>query len=213
MSCRLYLITPSDLGAADGFAASLAAALDAGDVACVLLRAQPDAAAFAAAAARLRPVVQDRDVAFLVEDDADLAARSGCDGVHLNDPARTRAARARLGEDAIVGVGCGESRHAAMTAAEAGADYVAFGRLDPEEAPSDPDLLAWWQALMIPPCVALGAGGPEACAALAAAGADFVAVGRAVWADPVGPSAAVRALGAALAEADEGADRADDAAD
>lgn len=206
MPCRLYLALPPDLDETrlDRFAAALAEALEAADVACVLLRA-PDHGPALPAAARLGPVAQAHEAAFLVEDDLEAAVAAGCDGVHLSDPERTRAARRRLGEGAIVGVGCGGSRHAALTAAEAGADYVAFGALGPAERPPDPELLSWWQALMTPPCVALGADGPQACAGLARAGADFVAVSRAVWRHPQGPAAALRAIAAALEGIDPGA--------
>ncbi len=193
-ACQLYLIAEAGLGAE-----RLAAALDGGPVACVLLRTATDRTdedAPRAAIDTLRPVAQAREVAFLVEDLPELAAETGCDGVHLSrDGPRVRDARRLVGPDAIVGACGGDSRHAAMTAAEAGADYVAFGG-DGEAA--DPDLLTWWSGLMTVPSVALCDGDLERAAMLAEAGADFVAVGDAVWAHPSGPAAAVGELLAAL---------------
>ncbi len=169
---RLYLAI-----AADGPAAAFTAALEAADIACVLLLAgQLDADALRAAVAVLCPLAQARDVAVLLLDRVALTAETGCDGVHLSDPKDLAAARQRLGAEALVGVGCGASRHDAITAAERGADYVAFGAPEPDPGPADPELLGWWQPLMTLPCVAFGAAAPEDCARLAAAGADFVVV-------------------------------------
>lgn len=199
-TCRLYLMTPPDLtdqATLAGFLPRLEAALGAGDVACVLLRSAglPGLAAERAARA-LSPLVQARDVALLVEDQPEVARASGCDGVHLSgEGAGLDTARRILGPEAIVGVACGLSRHAAMDAGEAGADYVAFAG----EADQLEPLLAWWQEVMEIPCVAMGGTGHENAAALARAGADFLAVGDALWRHPAGPAAAVEALNALLA--------------
>lgn len=200
-ACQLYLVADAGLAAA-----GLAAALDGGPVACVLLRAATevsDDGALRAAIEALRPVAQERGVAFLIEDRPELAAETGCDGVHLSrDGPRVRDARQGVGADAIVGAACDSSRHAAMSAAEAGADYVAFGDGAADGRggePADPELLAWWSGIMTVPCVAVTGGDPQAAAALAAAGADFVAVGSGVWAHPDGPGAAVGELLAAIA--------------
>jgi thiamine-phosphate pyrophosphorylase len=198
--CRLYLITPPQLDAA-AFSPDLAAALDAGDVACVQLRLK-DAGddAIRMACEVLRPVVQERGVAFLLNDRPDLAAELGCDGVHVGQQdASYVEARRIVGKDAIVGVTCHASRHLAMQAAEAGADYVAFGAFFPtvtKEPPSsaDPSILRWWSDLMTVPCVAIGGIGPGNCRPLLDAGADFLAVCSGVWRHPDGPAAAVRAL-------------------
>jgi thiamine-phosphate pyrophosphorylase len=205
--CRLYLITPQRLDPAT-FADTLAEALDAGDVACVQLRLKDvDDDTIRAAAERLAPVAQSRDVAFLMNDRPDLAVQTGCDGVHVGQQDGTyEAARAAVGDDAIVGVTCHDSRHLAMVAAEAGADYVAFGAFFPTESKDaighpDPDILAWWSELMTVPCVAIGGITPVNCAPLVKAGADFLAVLGAVWGCPDGPGAAVRAFNAAIADA------------
>jgi thiamine-phosphate pyrophosphorylase len=192
---QLYLLAPLETPAE-----ALRAALEAGPIACVLLRHNDlDDAALKATIARLRPVAQDRGVAVLVEDRADLATALGCDGVHLSDPGDYGAARGLLGPEAIVGVACGASRHDAMVVGEKGADYVAFGRLDPEPALPEAELIAWWQMTMTVPCVALGARSVAECAELAAAGADFVGLGAWVWDHPDGPAAVVQATAAALA--------------
>ncbi len=187
---QLYLI----LGA-DTAPAALAAVLDKANVACVLIRA----GASDAAAEPLIALAQKRGVAVLLEDQAARAGELGCDGVHLNDPKTYKAARQALGAEASIGVACGNSRHAAMVAAEAGADYVAFGGLEPGQAP-DRDLIAWWQTLMTVPCVALGARDAREAEALREAGADFVALGNWIWADPQGPAGAIGAAATALSD-------------
>ncbi len=205
--CRLYLITPStpriDTRA---FAETLAAALDAGDVACVQLRWKdaPDDA-LRRAADRLIPVCHARDVAFIVNDRPATAAAVGADGVHIGaDDGNYAAARAAVGADAIVGVSCYDSRHRGLEAAEAGADYVAFGAFFPTatkrpRARADVAILRWWRDMVTVPCVAIGGITPENCGGPVEAGADFLAVVSAVWDHPEGAAAAVRAFGRAIA--------------
>ena len=204
-SCRLYLITPPafDPGA---FADRLAAALDAGDVACVQLRLKDaDDDAIRRAAELLLPVTAQRDVALVMNDRPDLAASTGCDGVHVGQQDADYArARAVVGPTATVGVTCHASPHLAMEAGEQGADYVAFGAFFPtqtKEAKSHatPDILRWWSTIMTVPCVAIGGITAGNCGALVEAGADFVAVISAVWAHPDGPAAGVKAMNAAIA--------------
>ncbi len=203
--CRLYLITPPALEPA-AFGDPLAAALDGGDVACVQLRLKDvDDDAIKRACDALRPVVQKRGVAFILNDRPDLAAATGCDGVHVGqEDASYAAARTALGAGRIVGVTCHASRHLAIDAAEDGADYVAFGAFFPsttKEKPkgqADLDLLRWWSEMMTVPCVAIGGITAENCGALVEAGADFLAVAGGVWSDPAGPTAAVKALNAAI---------------
>lgn len=186
-ACRLYLATPAAFDPAT-LAVQLAAALDAGDIGCVLLRLTADDAAVAAAARRLLPIVHGHDVAMLLEGRPELAARLGFDGVHIGAGDDYAAARKALGDARTVGVACGSSRHDAMLAAEAGADYVAFS------GPGAAELAAWWAALMTVPSVAEG--DP---AALSAAGADFVRVSDAVWQHPAGAASAIAALNTAIA--------------
>ncbi len=202
--CRLYLITPPRLEPAK-FADTLARALDAGDVACVQLRLKDaDDEALLRAVERLKPVAQRRDVAFIMNDRPDIAAATGCDGVHVGQQDMTYAeARAIVGRNAIVGVTCHDSMHLAMEAAEAGADYVAFGAFFPtttkdarHRAPIE--LLENWGMAMIVPCVAIGGITPENCGPLVRAGADFLAVVSSVWDAPDGPAAAVQRFNAAI---------------
>jgi thiamine-phosphate pyrophosphorylase len=204
--CRLYLVTPPRLADLGGFAEALRAALGAGDVAALQVRLKDvDDAEVARAVQALAPVAQDHDVALILNDRPDLAAQLGCDGVHVGQSdASYDAARAAVGRDAIVGVTCHDSYHLAMEAAEAGADYVAFGAFfdtATKAAPTraEPELLSAWQAAMRTPCVAIGGIAVERAAELAQAGADFLAVSAGVWAYPEGPGAAVAAFNVEMA--------------
>jgi thiamine-phosphate pyrophosphorylase len=204
--CRLYLITPPAL-AAETFKDQLAAALDAGDVACVQLRLKDVADDDIRRATEiLQPIAQTRGVAFLMNDRPDLAKELGCDGVHVGQEDASYAdARALLGAERIVGVTCHASRHLAMTAAEAGADYVAFGAFFPTSTKQSPkgqadiEILRWWSEIMTVPCVAIGGITAENCGALVEAGADFLAVVAGVWAYPGGPAAGVKAFSETIA--------------
>jgi thiamine-phosphate pyrophosphorylase len=206
--CRLYLITPPILP--ENFEAILAAALDAGDLAAVQLRLKdvPDAV-LRRTIDRLRPVVQSRDVAFLLNDRPDLAVKHGCDGAHVGqDDMPAKAARKILGE-LTLGVTCHGSRHLAMQAGEDGADYVAFGAFFPTTTKTPPamadlEVLRWWGQVMELPCVAIGGITAANCAPLVQAGADFLAVVGAVWNHPDGAASGVRAMVKAIDEARPG---------
>ncbi len=201
-ACQLYLVSPPDVGGA--FPDRLKRALDAGPVAAFQFRVKDvDQHAAAALAAPLQRMCGDADVAFIVNDSIALAKRLGADGVHLGqgdgDP---REARLVLGPAAQIGVTCHDSRHLAMEAGEAGADYVAFGAFHPTTTKAtghvaDPVLLSWWSTLFEIPCVAIGGITPANAAPLVAAGADFLAVSQAVWGGD--ETAAVRAFAAVLA--------------
>lgn len=199
--CQLYLISPLEVGG--GFPERLKRALGAGPVAAFQFRVKGvDQHAAARLAEPLQRICTEHDVAFIVNDDMALAKRLGADGVHLGqgdgDP---REARALLGPAAQIGVTCHASRHLAMEAGEAGADYVAFGAFYPTrtktvEHHAEPVLLSWWSTLFELPCVAIGGITPQNAAPLVAAGADFLAVSGAVW--DVDEAAAVQAFGAML---------------
>jgi len=211
--CRFYLLTPAAI-ALPAFAETLARALDAGDVAAVQLRLKPaDDDTIARAAEKLRPVVQDRGVAFILNDRPDIAARTGCDGAHIGAEDMTlRQAQALLGPEAIIGVTCKTSRHRAMEAAEQGASYVAFGAFfdSPTRgalAEADTEILEWWGQLMVVPSVAIGGITPENCGPLVQAGADFICASASVWKHPEGPEAAIRSFNRAIARALETAPR------
>ena len=184
--CKLYLISPQDVGG--GFPDRLKAALGGGPVAAFQLRVKDvDEHALARLAEPLQHICAEHDVAFIVNDSMGLAKRLGADGVHLgqsdDDP---REARALLGPTAQIGRTCHDSRHLAMEAGEAGCDYVAFGAFYPTTTkPShyrpDPQILSWWSAIAEIPSVAIGGITPVNAAPLVAAGADFIAVCQAVW--------------------------------
>ena len=196
--CQLYLISPLDVGG--DFPDRLARALDAGPVAAFQFRVKGiDQHQAAELATPLQRICADRDVAFIVNDSVALAKRLGADGVHLGQgDGDSREAREVLGPAAQIGVTCHDSRHLAMEAGEAGADYVAFGSFYPTTTKEvrhhpQPVILSWWAALFEMPCVAIGGITPANAPPLVAAGADFLAVSGAVWSGD--EAAAVRAFG------------------
>lgn len=207
--CRLYLITPGELTcdppALAAFGDRLTAALDAGDVACMQLRLKDVSDDdWRRAVAALMPTAQARDVAFILNDRADLAAELGCDGVHVGqDDMAAADARRLVGPDAILGVTCKASRDLAADAAEAGADYVAFGafyesRTKQITTPASLDILTWWSEIATVPSVAIGGLTAANCAPVVAAGADFLAIASGVWSHPDGPAAGVVAVNKAI---------------
>ncbi len=201
--CQLYLISPQEVGG--GFPDRLKAALGGGPVAAFQLRVKDvDSHELARLAEPLQRICAEHDTAFIVNDSMALAKRLGADGVHLGQSdGDVREARALLGPGAQIGRTCHDSRHLAMEAGEAGADYVAFGAFYPTTTkPSHyrphPSILSWWSALFEIPCVAIGGITPDNAAPLIDAGADFVAVCQAVWgADD--PGAAVARFDAVFA--------------
>jgi thiamine-phosphate pyrophosphorylase len=202
--CRVYLITPPRFDP-EPFAGLLAAALDADDVAAVQLRLKDvDDDAWRRAIDVLRPVTQARDVAFLLNDRADLVVATGCDGAHVGqEDMPAREARRLIGPNLTLGVTCKGSRDLAMQAGEDGADYVAFGAFYPSgtkdvTATIGPEILEWWSEMMELPSCAIGGVTPENCAPLVRAGANFLAVVGCIWNHPDGPAAGVKALNAAI---------------
>lgn len=207
MRPRLYLITPPAFEPED-FAATLTEALAGGDIACLQIRLkQPDGqpapdAAIKAAAAHLLPIARAQNTAVLINDRPELVQETGADGVHLGqEDMDCTAARRLLGDAAMIGVSCHNSRHLAMLAGEAGADYVAFGAFYPTQtkqpkATATPDILQWWQETMTLPCVAIGGITPDNAAPLVNAGADFLAVSHGVWQHPQGAKPAIKAFNA-----------------
>jgi thiamine-phosphate pyrophosphorylase len=196
---RLYLVTPR-VGETPLFIEGLQAALDGADVAAVLLRLQDtDERALVNRVKNIARIVQRRDIALLLDGRPELVARAGADGAHTTGVAAFTAARDALKPDRIAGAGGLDSRHDAMVAGEAGADYVMFG--DPPRPPFDTVLerLEWWAELFQPPCIGYAASADEV-AALAQAGADFIALGDWIWTHAEGPAAAVSAAAAHLAE-------------
>jgi len=199
--CRLYLITPPKIDDLAGFAADLEQALGAGDVACLQLRLKDASdAEILAAAEVLKPICVAHDVALLINDRPDLALKADADGTHVGQEDMSYAeARALLGKDRIVGVTCHDSRHLAVDAGEAGADYVAFGaffetKTKEVKTAAPVDILNWWSEMTEVPCVAIGGLTVENSESIIAAGADFLATSNGIWGYSEGPAAAVAAF-------------------
>ena len=199
---RLYLVTPP-LGDPAAFLRDLDPALDAGDIAALLLRLEPaDERTLINRAKSVAAVVQRRDVALLLDGHPELTARAGADGAHLFGIAALTAAIGALRPDRIAGAGGLRSRHDAMLAGEAAADYVMFG--DPDRRGGRPPLeavterLTWWSELFELPCVGY-AGSRGEIASLALAGADFIALGDWLWTQNERPAAAIAAAAAVIA--------------
>lgn len=189
-NCQLYLISPTDVGA--NFPERLVRALDVlkpdNPVAAFQFRVKGiDQHEAARLAGPLQEICSAHEVAFIVNDSIALAKRLGADGVHLGQQdGSPKEAREVLGREAQIGVTCHASRHLAMEAGEAGADYVAFGAFFPTTTKvtdhrAEPEILEWWSTLFEIPCVAIGGITPDNCRPLVEAGADFLAVSGAVW--------------------------------
>ena len=207
-STDLYLISPLEVGGT--FPDRLERALAAGPVAAFQFRVKGiDEHEAARLAGPLQEICAARDCAFIVNDSVSLAKRLKADGVHLGQgDGDVREAREELGREAQIGVTCHASRHLAMEAGEAGADYVAFGAFFPsttKESEHRPelDILTWWQQIFEIPCVAIGGITPDNCAPLVRAGADFLAVSQAVWGGDEAEAVAAfhRAIAAANSQA------------
>ena len=198
------MISPPQVGV--HFPGQVAAVLADNDVACLQLRLKnTNDDVVLRTAETLLPITQKADTVLLINDRPDLAAKAGADGVHIGQSDATyEDARATVGDDAIVGITCHDSRHLAMEAAERGADYVAFGAFfdtatKPPKFRADIELLEWWCSIFEIPCVAIGGVTAQNCAPLVSARADFLAVVSAVWDYPEGPVAGARAINMAIA--------------
>jgi thiamine-phosphate pyrophosphorylase len=199
---RLYLITPQ-LGDTASFARDIGAALEAGDIAAVLLRLEPaDERTLVDRAKAIAAVAQRRDIALILDGHSQIVARAGADGAHLTGIEALTAALATLKPDRIAGAGGLRSRHDAMLAGEASADYVMFG--EPDGGGGRPssdaieDRLVWWSELFEAPCVGYAANLDEV-GPLAQAGADFVALGDWIWTPSQGSAAVVAEAASRLA--------------
>lgn len=201
LRCRLYLITPPDIGGSSlkSFSEDLASALQGGDVACLQLRLKnvPDSV-IVEAAGQLLPICHKQDVALIINDRPDLAYQAKCDGVHVGQTDTSyKEARELIGDDAIIGVTCHNSTHLAMEAGEAGADYVAFGAFFESNTKhrkfvAKTNLLSIWQETMLVPSVAIGGITVENCQPLVKSGADFIAVSAGIWKHRDSPATAVK---------------------
>jgi len=204
---RLYLFTPQ-LDDTTAFASALDAALAAGDVAAVLLRlSDADERTLINRVKSIAAVVQRRDIALLLDGRPDIVGRAGADGAHLTGIEALQGALATLKPDRIVGAGGLRSRHDAMLAGEANADYVMFGEPDRRgnagRRPPFPDILErlmWWAELFQLPCIGYAAAA-EGIRPIAEAGADFVALGEWIWQEPGGAKTAGAAAAANITAA------------
>ncbi|MEE2930454.1 MAG: thiamine phosphate synthase [Pseudomonadota bacterium] len=208
---RLYLITPPQIEDVPAFVDLFRAAIQGGDVASLQIRLkqgdQIDPIATRAVAQAVKRICQAEHIALIINDSPQLARALEADGVHLGmNDMDIAEARAIVGEDMIIGATCKNSRHQAMIAGEAGADYVAFGAFYPSETksdttPAEPDVLTWCQMFLTLPCVAIGGITLENAAPLVSAGADFLAVSNGVWNHNDGPAAAVAMFNRVIDEA------------
>jgi len=200
---RLYVITPR-LDDTAAFAEAIGALIEAADIAAVLLRlADADERTLINRAKAVAAAVQRHEVALLLDGRVELVGRCGADGAHLTGIEAFVAALPFLKPDRIAGAGGMRSRHDAMLAGEAGADYVMFG--EPDRRDQRPpfaaveERVAWWAEILELPCIGY-AGSVEEVRLLARAGADFIALGDWLWTEPQGAAAAVRAAAAELVE-------------
>ncbi|MDR3325788.1 MAG: thiamine phosphate synthase [Rhodospirillaceae bacterium] len=195
----LYLITPPELNDLHTFTKTMIAVLDVGCIAYFQLRVKNlSDDSLCRIIDVLRPEVQKRDVAFILNDRHDLAFATGCDGVHIgqNDVTYDQA-RKIVGIKSIVGVTCYNSRSLATIASKSGADYVSFGAFYTTSTKkithrSNPKILSWWSGQMKTPCVAIGGITLKNATPLIEAGADFLAISSGIWNYPDGAVYAIR---------------------
>jgi thiamine-phosphate pyrophosphorylase len=213
--CQLYVITPPKLS--PDFADKMAKALDAAPVASLQLRLETtDEGEWKRAVEKLLPVAQQRNVAFIINNHVLLAKETGADGAHIGvHDMRVKEARAIMGPDKIIGSTCMDSKHLAMTAAEAGADYVSFGPFFTTRSPFypkenyapkymvSPNILTWWSQVMETPCVAAGGITPQNCRDIIKAGADFICASTSIWDYEGGAARAIADFHAQLQEAEK----------
>ncbi|WP_371398354.1 thiamine phosphate synthase [Fretibacter rubidus] len=206
--CQIYLITPPSIPDMDVFLKHLEAAITAAPVACLQIRLKTpngdvmDSSDVVQAARAIVPLCHSHGVDVIINDDPTIVDDCGADGVHIGQNDMDYfSARELLGGDAIIGVTCHNSKELAFKAAQAGADYVAFGAFfdTPTKTPkarAELEILEWWQEAVEIPCVAIGGITVANAASVIAAGADFIAVSSGIWAHPDGPASAVSALSA-----------------
>jgi thiamine-phosphate pyrophosphorylase len=200
---RLYLIGPM-MEPTGSILEMLSVVLDAVDPVGFLLPAETGRDR--SIAQNLRDLCADRNTAFLVQDDSDLAKSVSADGVHQSDPNLIASLRATLADDQILGAETRHSRHDAMVAGEEGADYIAFGRLGEPVDQEILDLVSWWREVTVLPSLAF-AETPDDVAKLVNAGADFIGISGAVWNDPEGPRAGALRMQAAIQKIQTGSER------
>ncbi|MHC8509216.1 MAG: thiamine phosphate synthase [Rhodospirillales bacterium] len=206
--CRLYLITPPRIEDPAAFAETLARTLDAADTAAVQIRLKDTGEDdISRTAEAVIPVCRARGVTVIMNDNAELARRIGCDGAHLGeDDGDIAEARRILGPEAVIGASCYASADRAMqlTGRDGGADYAAFGAVYPTSTKTPKtlcplEIIENWSLISVIPCAAIGGITPENAGSVIEAGADFLAVISAVWGHADGPAAGAAAFEAVLA--------------
>ena len=201
--CQIYLLTPPTIDDLDAFAAAFEAVISAAPVACLQIRLKdaPDAR-IEEIVEKLAPIAHVQQTLILINDNADIAAKCGADGVHLGQQdMKINLAKQLISDDAIVGITCHNSKDLAFEACIAGADYVAFGSFfksetKPDASPADLELLTWWNETMEIPCVAIGGITTDNAREVIKAGANYIAVSSGVWNHKDGPEEAVKQLSA-----------------
>ncbi len=199
--CQLYVIFPpgNDNG---GVISDFVEAGDFGSFVCTLLQSRSDGTVDRGIAQKLLHLAHTANIPLLLENDTTAAAELGADGIHIHaDEGLYHEARGTLGDDAIIGVECGSSRHAGLTFADLGADYIAFSdqtAITDEAIETFEDLITWWAETVTVPCVAWDVETIEMAQSLAVSGADFAAVNALLWTHPKGPAAAISELSACL---------------
>ncbi len=199
---QIYLATPPAFEPAE-LAPQLQAVLEVAPVVCVrIAMATSDERELTRAADTLREVCHAADVAIVIDDHFRMVQPLGLDGVHLTDGSRhVRDARKELGNDAIVGAFCGASKHAGLTAAEIGTDYISFGPLAAGALGSgevaEVELFRWWSQMIEVPLVAEGNATVEGIRGVKEY-IDFLTVGEEIWSDEAGAVAAVKRIMDAL---------------
>ncbi len=205
--CQLYLITPPLIEDPERFVENLRAALSAASVACLQIRLKGvNDSAIIQAAKAITPIAHEYGTMVLINDRPDLVKTCGADGVHIGqDDMDYLSSRKLLGDDAIIGVTCHNSRELAFKAAQSGADYVAFGAFfdTPTKTPktrAELELLTWWQETVEIPAVAIGGITVKNAESVIIAGADFIAISSGIWDYKDGPAPAVSQLSALCLE-------------
>jgi thiamine-phosphate pyrophosphorylase len=205
-TCQIYLITPPQIANMDAFLTELRAALSAAPVACLQIRLKemngdkPESSAVVQACNAIKPVCYEYGTLVIINDDPDVAKQCEADGVHLGQNDMDYfSSRELLGGDVIIGVTCHNSKGLGFEAANAGADYVAFGAFfeTPTKAAkhrAETEILEWWREAVEVPSVAIGGITVDNAASIIKAGADFIAVSSGVWSHPDGPASAVSQL-------------------
>lgn len=200
-NCQIYLITPPEISDLTDFCKQLETAISAAPVACLQIRLKdvPDSDVVQAAEAII-PLCHTHNVSVIINDRPDLAKACSADGVHIGQEDMDYfSSRELLGEDAIIGITCHNSKELAFQAASAGANYVAFGAFfetgtKTPKTRAELEILTWWNQVVETPCVAIGGINPSNAATVIKAGADFIAVSSGVWQHPEGPASAVAQL-------------------